>query len=733
MDWKPVFDHEDVAAIGALAVLESEPHTVWAGTGETFLIRPFYAMGDGVYASTDGGAHWQHVGLEATGHVGRIVIDPHDARRVFVCALGQLFKPQPERGIYRTTDGGRSWTHVLAVGDSTGCSDLAMSPTDPNTLIAGMWPVLVHPWNLDSGGPRGGVYITHDGGETWHKAAGHGMPAADHPVGKVAVAIAHSDPSRMYALVQDTQPSFYRSDDGGGTWRLVSHDHMMMQRDAYYVRFGVSTADPDRLYFLSPNYVVSRDAGESFVRPGADGYASAGGDDHDIWIDPTNPARVMVANDAGVSISLDGSRSFEHIRLPIAQVYHVSTDDRIPYDVYGNIQDASSFRGPSNNLESGGYGGGMLAADFQAVGGCESGFATPEPKNPDVVWSGCYEGVISRIDLRDGQSRDVSVWPDVADGWAPRDVKYRWHWTIPLEISPFDPQRVYVGSQYVHETTDGGQTWKTISPDLTLNDPKDQGDTGGITYDNLYTYDASTLYSLAESPVKEGVIWAGTNDGQVSVTEDGGAHWTNVTKNIHGLAPMGTIWNIEPSRFDAGGAYITVNREQMGDYAAHVYGTSDYGRSWRAISAAIPHGFNSSAHCVIEDPVRKGVLYLGTDNGVYVSWDDGAHWTSIRADLPPAPVYWLTIQKRFDDLVISTYGRGDFILDDVGALRKLDAAQAANAVRLFQPRPGRRSASGRLVHDDDVAFRLVRRFLCRGNAHRTIRAHVDSRVDAAGR
>ncbi|HVB38190.1 MAG TPA: hypothetical protein VND92_06615, partial [Vicinamibacterales bacterium] len=585
-----------------------------------------------------------------------------------------------------TTDGGKTWQHVLSVDDNTGCSDLAIDPKDPNTLFAGMWPLLVHPWNLDSGGPKGGIYVTHDGGATWHKLAGHGLPAADHPVGKVAVAIAPSNPQRVYALVQDTQPSFYRSDNGGRSWTLVSHDHMMMQRDSYYVRFGVSPTDPDRLYFLSPNYVISLDAGKTFVRPNSDGFASAGGDNHDLWIDPTNASRVMVANDAGASISLDGSRSFEHIRLPIAQVYHVTTDDQIPYNVYGNIQDASSFRGPSNNLQSGGFGGGITAADFKAVGGCESGFATPDPSNPDIIWSGCYEGVISRIDLRDGQARDVSVWPDVDDGWAPKDVKYRWHWTIPIEISPFNPKKVYVGSQFVHETTDGGQTWKTISPDLTLNDKQYQGDAGGITHDNLYTYDASVIYAIAESPVKQGVIWAGTNDGQVQLTEDGGGHWTNVTKNIPNLPAMGTIWNIEPSPFAAGTAYLTVNLEQMGDYNAYVYKTSDFGKSWQFISGGIPKGMNSSAHCVIEDPVRKGMLYLGTDNAVYVSWDDGGHWTAITNNLPPAPVYWLTIQKHFNDLVISTYGRGDYILDDVTALRSFDKAQAANAPDLFAPR-----------------------------------------------
>jgi photosystem II stability/assembly factor-like uncharacterized protein len=694
VSWKPVFDHEKVSAIGALAVADSAPHTVWAGTGETFLIRPFYPMGDGAYKSTDGGDHWQHMGLDETGHIGRIVIDPTDANRVFVCALGQLFKPQPERGVYRTIDGGKTWTQVLKVDEKTGCSDLAMDPSDPNTLYAGMWPLLIKPWNLDSGGSTGGVYITRDGGATWHKAAGRGMPAADHPVGKVAVAVARSNPRRVYALVQDTQPTLYRSDDGGSAWTMVSHSHLMVQRDSYYVRFGVSPTDPDRLYFLSPNYVISLDGGKTFIRPNTDGFASAGGDNHDMWIDPGNANRIMVANDAGASISLDGSRTFEAIRLPIAQVYHVTTDDQIPYNIYGNIQDGNSFRGPSNNLQTGGFGGGGIrAADFQSVGGCESGFATPDPSDNDVVWSGCYEGVISRINLRDGLVRDVSVWPDVDDGWTPKDVKYRWHWTVPLEISPFDSKQVYVGSQFVHETTDGGQTWKTISPDLTLNDKSHQGDSGGISFDNLYTYDGDVIYSIAESPKKAGMIWVGTNDGQVSLTEDAGAHWTNVTRQIPNLPPYGTIWNIEPSPFDAATAYITVNLEQMGDYNAYVYKTADSGKSWQFISGGVPKGFNSSAHCVIEDPVRKGMLYLGTDNAVYVSWDDGGHWTSINNNLPPAPVYWLTIQKRFNDLVISTYGRGDYVLDDVTALRELDKATSGNAAYLFPPRPAYRFRS----------------------------------------
>ncbi len=699
VNWQPVFDHENVQAIGALAVSQSAPNVVWAGTGEPWLIRPYYPMGDGVYKSVDAGAHWQHMGLDATGHISRIVIDPRNPQRVFVCALGQLFKAQPQRGVYRTLDGGRTWKLVLGLNGDTGCSDLAMDPSAPDTLVAGMWQLRIYPWKIDSGGPSGGIYITHDGGNTWRKAAGHGMPPASHPVGKVAVQIAPSNPNVIYALVQDTQPTLYRSNDGGVSWRMISHDHMMLQRDSYYGRFGVSPTDADKLYFVSPNYVISLDGGHSFVRPGrTNGFASSGGDNHDIWIDPLNPKRILVANDAGLSVSLDGSRSFEHIRLPIAQVYHVTTDNDIPYHIFGNLQDASSFRGPSNTLAGGFFGGGIQAGDFRSVGGCESGFATPDPTDANIVWSGCYEGVITRLNLRDGQARDVSVWPSVDDGWAPRDVKYRWDWTIPIAISPFHHNTVYVGSQYVHETTDGGQTWKTISPDLTLNDKAYEGNSGGITHDNLYTYDAAIIFSIAPSPVKNGVIWVGTNDGQVQLTRDGGAHWDNVTANIAGLKPMGTIWNIAPSPFDAATAYITVNREQMGDYNAYVYKTSDYGRSWTMISGGIPTTYNSSAHCILPDPVRKGMLYLGTDNAIYVSWDDGGHWTRINNNLPPAPVYWITVQPHFQDLVIATYGRGDWILDDVTALR--DYNPGADAPRLYAPRPAYRFRSvsdGRLA------------------------------------
>jgi len=699
INWRPIFDHENVAAIGSLAIAPSAHNIVWAGTGEPFLIRPDYPMGDGIYKSTDSGRTWQHMGLDLTGHIGRIIVDPHDPNIVFACALGQAYRPQHERGIYRTHDGGKTWEQVLFVNEDTGCSELSMDAHDSETIYAGMWQVEIRTWDLNSGGTAGGVYVSHDGGDTWKKLSGNGLPPADQPVGKTAVQVAPSDSNRVYALVEEKTPCLYRSDDAGKTWSLVNQEHVMSERAPYYVRFAVAPYNENLLYFVSVGFSISVDAGHNIIVPGfggeggtnPTGLGSAGGDNHDVWFDPLMPNRVMVANDAGGSISLDGGKNYRHNQLPIAQLYHVYTDNRVPYFLYTNRQDGTSFRGPSNNLEGSGgfFGGGISTGEWTHVGGCESGFTIPDPVDNNIIWSACYDGELTRMDLRTGQARSVTVWPDASYGWAPADVKYRWHWTFPIDVSPHDHNRVYVGSQYVHETDNGGQSWRVISPDLTTNDKSHQQSSGGIAGDNLMTFDGSTLYAVAESPVTAGVIWTGSNDGQVNITRDGGKNWTNITKNIPNLPPWGTVENIEPSHFDAGTAYITVNLEQVGDYGPYVFKTANYGESWALISGDIPKSMNSSAHCVIEDPVRKDMLYLGTDNSVYISWDDGGHWTSLRNNMPPAPVYWLTVQPHFNDLVVATYGRGIYILDDVTPLREFDRAKDAD-VKLFDPRPAYR-------------------------------------------
>jgi hypothetical protein len=727
INWRPVFDDKDVSAIGALAVASSAHDTVWAGTGEPWLIRPYYTLGDGVYKSTDAGRTWQHMGLDATGHIARIVVDPANANSVYVCAIGQAFRAQRERGVFHTTDGGTTWQQVLAVDENTGCSDLAMDPRDPKTLYAGMWQLSIHRYDLHSGGPGSGVYITHDGGATWNKITGHGLPDADHPLGKTAVAVAQSNPNRVYALVQDTPaPGLYRSNDRGATWQLVNQSHLPAERSSYYTRMAVSPDDENLLYFPVVAFTMSRDGGTTVFQAGGGGgggggaapggrgrgagagagaapagptISAPGGDNHDVWIDPTNANRVLVANDAGVAISDNRAASYRHFLLPISQVYHVMADNAVPYNVMGNIQDKSSFRGPNRG---GGGRGGMGVGNWTGTGGCEDAFAVPDPVDPDVVWSGCDNGRVVRMDYKHGMARDVSAWPITSYGWAPADMKYRWDWITPIAISPHDHTRVYVGAQVVFMTTNGGQSWKVISPDLTTNDKSHQGNSGGITSDNLTTFDGATLYAIAESPAKAGVIWTGSTDGQVNVTQDAGAHWTNVTKNIPNLPPWGTVWSVAPSKFDAGTAYVVENLQHEGIYDALVYKTSDYGAAWKVISSNVPKGVNSSAHIIVEDPVRKGMLYLGTDNALYVTWDEGEHWTRLRNDLPPAPVYWMQVQPAFNDLVIGTHGRGVYILDDVTPLRTWDASQSED-FHLFQPRPAyrfRSTADGRESEPD---------------------------------
>ena len=711
--WRPIFDDKDVSAVGALAVAPTAHDTVWAGTGEPWLIRPYYTLGDGVYKSTDAGRTWQHMGLDATGHIARIVIDPRDANSVYVCAIGQAFRPQHERGIFHTTDGGATWKQVLAVDENTGCSDLAMDPGDVKTLYAGMWQLSIHRYDLHSGGLGSGVYVTHDAGATWSKIAGHGLPAADHPLGKTAVAVAQSNPNRVYALVQDAPaPGLYRSNDRGATWELVNQSHLPAERAPYYTRMAVSPDDENLLYFPVVAFTMSRDGGTTVFQAGAGGgggggggggrgrgagaadpgapapISAPGGDNHDVWIDPTNANRVLVANDAGVAISDNRAASYRHFLLPISQVYHVMADNAVPYNVMGNIQDKSSFRGP--NRTSGGRG--MGVGNWTNTGGCEDAFAVPDPTDANIVWSGCDNGRIVRMDYKHGMARDVSPWPITSYGWAPADMKYRWDWITPIAISPHDHNRVYAGAQVVFMTTNGGQSWTVISPDLTTNTKSHQGNSGGISSDNLTTFDGGTLYAIAESPMKAGVIWTGSTDGQVNVTQDAGAHWTNVTRNMPNLPPWGTVWSIAPSKFDAGAAYVVENLQHEGIYDALVYKTSDYGATWKLITAGVPKSVNSSAHIIVEDPVRRGMLYLGTDNALYVTWDDGGRWTQLRNDLPPAPVYWMQVQPTFNDLVIGTHGRGVYILDDVTPLRTWDTSQS-EAFHLFPPRAAYRFRS----------------------------------------
>ncbi|GAB5553040.1 MAG: hypothetical protein Sapg2KO_26310 [Saprospiraceae bacterium] len=688
--WQPIFDDQSASSVSALALAPTDPNQVWVGTGETFVIRPAHAMGDGIYKSNDAGKTWTNMGLETTGRIGKIVIHPENPDIVYVAALGHTYGPQQDKGVYRTKDGGKNWEKVLFVDEGTGAADITINPQNPDILYAGMWSVNINTWGLNSGGPGGGIYRSMDGGDSWQPMTKNGLPGGTaRPVGKNAVALCYSQPNVVYALFEIDSPALYRSEDNGETWELMSRNHTMAERAPYYTRIGVAPDNPDELYFLGVRFSKSIDAGKTLVkRP-----PRLGGDTHDIWIDPTDAGRIMVAHDGCASITLDRGKTSENVKLPIAQMYHVAVDDQIPYNVYGNRQDGYSYRGPSNSQM-----GGIPLESWRRVGGCECGFAQPDPFDNNIVWSGCYDGGLERFDLRTGYARDVRVWPEAAYGWKPADLKYRWHWNFPMSFSTHVPHRVYVGSQYVHKSDDGGQSWQIISPDLTLNLKSHQQNSGGVATDNLMTYDGSVLFAIEESPVEPGLIWVGSNDGQVSITRDYGQNWENITKNFSDMPEWGTISSIEPSKYDAGTAYLTLDMHQMGDFKPYIYMTSDYGKSWKKISDGIPASVHSFVHVVKEDPKLPGLLFAGTDNSVYVSPDNGQQWISLRNNLPPAPIYWLEIQDHFDDLVVATYGRGFYILDNISPIREAAQMKNKQGDHLYSMRPTYRFNTKEGIH-----------------------------------
>src|SRR5215471_17296883 len=677
-NWAPIFDGQPAASIGALAIAPSDHAIVWAGTGEPF-IRSNVSIGNGVYKSTDAGKTWTHVGLEKTGRIARVIVDPRNPDVAFVAAIGTCYGPQPERGVFRTTDGGKTWDRVLFVDENTGASDLAMDPADPRTLFAGTWQIDIKTWGRKSGGPGSGVWVTHDGGTRWKRLTkDDGLP--ESPLGKIAVAVAPGDSQRVYALIETgDKGSLWRSDNGGRKWKLVSHSRLLNERPHYYTRMLVMPDNANEVYFPDNGMGATYDGGETSEE------IPWGGDNHDMWSDPKIPSRMMIGNDGGVILSTTRGRQWNSIRLPIGQMYHVTTDNRIPYFVYAQMQDDGSMRGPSNSL---GYG--ITPAHWTSTAGCETGWATPDPVDANIVWGGCYAGVVERWDAKTGMAQSVSPWPERTMGGNAGEVKLRMNWTFPIAISPHDHNTVYVGSQYVHATSDGGNHWKAISPDLTLNDKSMMGDSGGLTVDNLSVEYAGVVYSIAESPKEKGVIWAGTNDGLVQVTRDGGAHWDNVAKNMPNLPPKGTVSSVDPSPNENGTCYVSVDFHQVDNRDPYIYKTTDYGKTWKSISSNIPKSPLSYVHVVREDPFRRGMLYAGTENALYVSFDDGGHWQEFQDKLPHAPVYWLTIQPHFHDLVVGTYGRGIWILDDVGPLEQLTDGMRSDAVHLFEPRPAYR-------------------------------------------
>lgn len=700
INFEPIFDDQPVQSIGALAIDPSRHSVIWVGTGESWIIRNSVTPGHGVYKSTDGGRSWTHMGLTKTGTIARIIVNPHDSQNVFVCAQGTGTHSAESRGVWRTDDGGKTWKHVLFVNGHTGCSSLAMDPQDPHILFAGMWQFKVRPWQMVSGGPSSGLYVSRDGGDTWKQIKGHGLPHP--PVGKIGVTIAPSDPGRVYALIQTAeQGSLWRSDDGGRNWQVESYSRLLTERAGYFMGIAVSPADEDKIYVANNSFHLSENGGRTFrIVPWS-------GDSHDIWIDPTNPKRIMISDDGGGVISTTGGRNWHRVALPIGQMYHVAVDNQVPYWVYSSLQDAGAQRGPAYPYSTpmlsagGGYGAPHGAYWQGRLGGCESGFTYPDPTDAHIIWSTCYGNEITRLDTRVGYSRAVSPWPNHPLDSAPKGLKYRCHWTPPMAIDPFDHNTVYYGCQKILKTTDGGQSWTEISPDLSKHDPKYLVPSGGIMVDgkmrrqdNLGQFYGQVVFAIAPSPVQQGLIWAGTNDGQVWLTRKGGEHWSNVTENIPDLPPQGTVRRIEPSHFDAGTAYLAVNRALVGDNKPYIYKTTDYGDSWQLIVDGLPVGPTSSVSSVAQDPYNKNLLFAGTGNGLYVSLDDGENWTPLQAGLPHAPVTWETVQKNFHDLVVSTMGRGIYVLEDITPLEQMAEKSDDAPVHVFKSRPAYRFFDG---------------------------------------
>jgi photosystem II stability/assembly factor-like uncharacterized protein len=669
--WRPVSDRFfKSSSVGAIAVAESNPDIVYVGMGETEL-RGNIIQGDGVYKTTDGGRTWTHVGLEKTMAIGRIRVHPENPDIVYVAALGDPYSATPDRGVFKSTNGGKSWDRVLFRDDKTGAVDLAMDPKAPDVLYAGFWEVFRTPHSLSSGGPGGGLFKTADGGKTWTeltKSAGLPKPLW----GKLAVSVSGADSNRLYALIEAHDGGLFLSDDAGATWKLANDNRNIRQRAFYYTRIYADPQAKDTVYILNVSFYRSTDAGKTLRN-----IRVPHGDNHDLWIAPNDPQRMVQANDGGANVSFNGGESWTDQDYPTAQFYNVITTTHVPYHVCGAQQDNSTACVPSTG-----------DGELYAVGGGESGYVAPDPEDPDVFYAGSYGGLLTRINRRTGERRSINVWPDNPMGHSSSDMTERFQWTYPIVIAPTNPNVLYATSQHVWRSTNEGQSWQRISPDLTRHDPATMGPSGGpITLDQTGVETYATVFTLAPSALDANVIWAGSDDGVVSVTRDGGKSWQKVTPPD--LPEFTRIGLIEASPHAAGTAYLAGNRYQRSDRAPYVYKTSDFGKSWTKIVTGIPQ--DDFARAIREDKKRKGLLFLGTESSIYVSFDDGAHWQSLRLELPVTPVHGIEIKDN--DLVIGTHGRSFYILDNISVLRQVHASMSTEPLVLFDPADAVRSVS----------------------------------------
>ena len=665
--WKPIADAAGISSVGAIAVAPSNPDVIYVGTGEGAL-RGNITWGGGVFKSIDGGKAWTNIGLKDTRQIGALIVDPTNPDIVLVAAIGHAFGPNPERGIFRTTDGGKTWIKTLYKDVDTGAIDVAFDPHDAKIVWAALWQVRRQPWNFSSGGPGSGLYRSTDGGGTWAKQEGHGLPSGI--LGRIDVSVSAADSNRVYAMIEANDGGLYRSDDAGGHWRVISQDGRLRQRAWYFSKIYADPKSVDMVYGLNTGMLRSTDGGKSFNLVSA-----THGDHHALWIDPANSDRLINANDGGASVSLDGGKTWStQDNQPTAQFYHVATDNRWPYWVYGAQQDNSNLAVASFDDE-----GVIGPRSWYPAGGGESGFVVPDPRDAQIIYSDA-ENMFGRFDRHSMQVAIISPDPINNSGHPASELVHRFNWTSPLMLSPHDPDVLYAASEVVWKSIDHGMSWTIISPDLTRNDKSKQTASGGpLTKDITSVEYYDTIFTLVESPLAKGKLWAGADDGLIHLTSDDGAHWTDVTPKA--MPAWSTISLIDPSPHDAAAAYAAVDRHRLDDIKPYAWKTADNGRTWTSIAAGLPVG--AVVHVVREDPVRRGLLYAGTELGVFVSFDDGASWRSLQFNLPVSPIHDLTVKG--DDLVAATHGRSFWILDDLTPLRQ--AATAMDRVTLYAPAP----------------------------------------------
>ncbi|HEX3559327.1 MAG TPA: hypothetical protein VHU19_08980 [Pyrinomonadaceae bacterium] len=665
VNWEPLGDQTfKTGSVGAIAVSESDPNVVYVGMGEETL-RGNLSHGDGMYKSTDAGKTWKKIGLDDTRHIARVRVHPRNPDLVYVAAIGHAFGPNEQRGVFRSKDGGKTWEKVLYRNPQAGADELVFDPTNPNILYASFWQFIRKPWTFESGGQGSGLFKSTDGGDTWAELThAPGLPRGI--VGKIGIAVSPANPDRVWAIVEAEDGGIFRSDNGGRTWAKTNESRNLRQRAWYYTRIYADTQNPETVYVLNTGMYRSNDGGHTF-----NNISVPHGDNHDMWIAPNDAQRMIESNDGGANVSFNGGRTWTEQDQPTAQFYRVALDEDFPYHIYGAQQDNSTVAIASRTEDFG------IGADaWHDVGGGESGWIAPSPKDSNVVFAGSYGGYLTRYDHRTKQLRAVNVWPDNPMGWGAEGMKYRFQWNYPILFSPNEPNTLYAAGDHLFRSTNEGQSWEMISPDLTRNDKSKQGPGGGpITKDNTSVEYYDTIFTVAESPVQKGVIWTGSDDGLVQLTRDNGKTWTNVTPKE--MPEWIQINSIEASPADPATAYFAATMYKWDDFRPFLYKTSDYGKTWKKIDAGIPGG--AFTRVVREDPARRGLLYAGTELGMYVSFDDGEHWQPFQLNLPYVPITDLAIHKRDQDLVVATQGRSFWILDDLPVLHQLSDAMRAGA------------------------------------------------------